>query len=522
MNRRRFLLVSATTSTLCAVRGSAYSGLFEESQQTAVPKEELSPAPGEQLREKLRNDPLRPQFHLLAKANWMNDPCAPRFFRGRYHMFFQYNPGAAVWGDMHWSHAISPDLIHWKHMPMALSPTPGFYDADGCFTGSVFPGGEGATILYTAVSKSPVEQATIRSQGLREVQCLATSTDADLRTWKKLDKPVLDSPPPGLKVTGFRDPCPWKDGDTWFLGLGSGFPHVGGAVLLYRSADGRNWTYLHPLAQGSSPAETGEMWECPDFFPLGDKHVLLYSARHKVHCEVGTFDKRDLVFHAETRGLLDHGSYYAAKTMLDAKGRRIFWGWVEETRSPEECIAAGWAGVMALPRVLTLGPDNELRMEVPPEFRSLRHSVQTLLKPQNSETVAAALARMPIQNRAGMIVCKFKAGDSAAALELRDSGQDAPLFTIAIKPVGANGNPSVTIGDQTLPLFPDRDGISTLNLWLDGSVIETFFDNKVAMTARCYTPYSGDLHLAWTGATDALKSLSVSGVTPISNDRLTT
>jgi beta-fructofuranosidase len=237
---------------------------------------------------------------------------------------------------------------------------------------------------------------------------------------------------------------------------------------------------------------------------------------------VGTFDKRDLVFHAETRGLLDHGSYYAAKTMLDAKGRRIFWGWVEETRSPEECIAAGWAGVMALPRVLTLGPDNELRMEVPPEFRSLRHSVQTLLKPQNSETVAAALARMPIQNRAGMIVCKFKAGDSAAALELRDSGQDAPLFTIAIKPVGANGNPSVTIGDQTLPLFPDRDGISTLNLWLDGSVIETFFDNKVAMTARCYTPYSGDLHLAWTGATDALKSLSVSGVTPISNDRLTT
>ncbi|MGA7399089.1 MAG: glycoside hydrolase family 32 protein, partial [Candidatus Sulfotelmatobacter sp.] len=61
----------------------------------------------------------------------MNDPCAPRFFRGHYHMFLQYNPGAAVWGDMHWAHAISPDLIHWKHMPLALSPTPGFYDAYG-------------------------------------------------------------------------------------------------------------------------------------------------------------------------------------------------------------------------------------------------------------------------------------------------------------------------------------------------------------------------------------------------------
>jgi beta-fructofuranosidase len=524
MNRRKFLVASAATSALCAVHSSAYAGLFEESQQAATPKERLSPAlvepTADQFREKLRRDPLRPQFHLLAKANWMNDPCAPRFFRGHYHMFFQSNPGAAVWGDMHWSHAISPDLIYWKHMPMALSPTPGSYDADGCFTGSVFPDGESATVLYTAVSRSTVALETIRGRGLREVQCLATSTDADLRTWKKLDKPVLDSPPPGLKITGFRDPCPWKDGDIWYLGLGSGFPHVGGAVLLYRSTDGRNWTYLHPLAQGNSPADTGEMWECPDFFPVRDKHVLLYSAKHKVHWEVGTFDRRELLFHSETRGLLDHGSYYAAKSMVDAKGRRILWGWVEETRSAEECVAAGWAGAMALPRVLTLGSDNELRMEVPPEFHSLRHNVKSLQKADSTETVATALANLPIQTRAGMVVCTFKAGERAFGLELGASGQSAPLF--AIKYDNAIGKPAVTIADQTLPLSPDRDGISTLNLWMDGSVIETFVDNKAAMTARCYAPSSGDLHLAWSGETAALKSLTVSGVTPISDDRLTT
>ena len=166
-------------------------------------------------------------------------------------MFFQYNPGAAVWGDMHWAHAVSPDLIHWKHMPVALSPTlGGSYDAYGCFTGSVLPGAEVPTILYTGVTRSSPDRETIRGEGMREVQCLATSTDPDLRTWKKLDKPVLDGPPPGLQVTGFRDPCPWKDGDTWYLGVGSGFNKVGGAVLLYTSRDGRNWTYLHPLAQG--------------------------------------------------------------------------------------------------------------------------------------------------------------------------------------------------------------------------------------------------------------------------------
>ena len=81
-------------------------------------------------------DPLRPQFHLLPQRNWMNDPNGPIFWKGKYHMFFQYNPDAAVWGDMHWAHAVSPDMVHWKHLPVALAPTPGGYDADGCFSGS--------------------------------------------------------------------------------------------------------------------------------------------------------------------------------------------------------------------------------------------------------------------------------------------------------------------------------------------------------------------------------------------------
>ncbi len=435
-------------------------------------------------------------------------------------MFLQHNPDAAVWGNMHWAHAISSDLIHWEHMPLALSPTPGFYDAYGCWTGSMLPGGgDTASILYTGVTKSSVELETIRGKGLREIQCLATSTDPDLRTWKKLEKPVLDGPPPGLKVRGFRDPCPWKEGNTWYLGMGSGFHEVGGAVLLYSSPDGRNWTYLHPLAQGNNPADTGEMWECPDFFPLKDKHVLLYSTKHKVHWEVGTFDRRELVFHSETRGVLDHGSYYAAKSMVDATGRRILWGWVEETRPPAECEVAGWAGVMALPRVATLGTDNELRMEALPELQSLRNDVQTWEKARNSETVDAALARMPIRDRAAEIVCTFKAGKSDCGLELRAGGQAAPL--LAVKYEGTKDKPSVSIEDKTLPLSPNGDGVSTLNLWMDGSVIETFFDNREAMTLRCYAPSSGNLQLAWTGDTNALTSVSVSDVKVISNDRLT-
>jgi beta-fructofuranosidase len=467
------------------------------------------------LREKLMQDPLRPQFHLLPAANWMNDPCAPRFFRGQYHMFFQYNPGAAVWGDMHWAHAVSPDLIHWKHLPVALSPTLGGYDAAGCFTGSVLPGAEVPTILYTGVTRSSPQRETIRGEGLREVQCLATSTDPDLRTWRKLDKPVLDGPPPGLQVTGFRDPCPWKEGDTWYLGMGSGFNKVGGAVLLYASRDGRNWTYLHPLAQGewnqgtmTNPVDSGEMWECPDFFPLGDKHVLLYSTERKVYWEVGTFDRRDLRFHAESRGLLDHGSYYAMKSMVDAKGRRILWGWVQETRSPAETRAAGWAGAMALPRVLSLDSENQLRMDFPQEFASLRTGTQEL---QSS-------AGLQIKNRTGEIVCRFSAGASACGLELLTSA--TPIFSIRY-PGGTGGKPSIEIGGKTVPLSPGPDGVSLVRLLIDGSIIEALVDGKEMMTARCYTPSPAGIQLAWAGPSDVLKSLTVSSIQPISTDRLT-
>ena len=518
MNRRRLLAGSAAASALYVMRCPISLALGEALQQN-TPHGQTAEA----LREKLMRDPLRPQFHLLPRANWMNDPCAPRFYGGQYHMFFQYNPNAAVWGDMHWNHAVSPDLIHWKHLPIALAPTADSFDSFGIFTGSVLPGMDVPTVLYTGVSRSADE--TIRGEGLREVQCLATSTDPDLRVWKKLDQPVLAGPPSGLKVTGFRDPCPWKEGDTWYLGVGSGFPRIGGAVLLYRSEDGHNWEYLHPLAQGTwnggnmtNPVDTGEMWECPDFFPLGGKHVLLYSAERKVYWEVGTFNKGDLKFHSETRGLLDHGSYYAMKSMMDARGRRILWGWVEETRSPEECKTAGWAGSMALPRVLTLGPDNELRMDIPAEFRSLLRNSQSLHGAQDSESLATALNTMPISNRAGQIAYAFRPGDNTCALQLLNGIGGAPLFSIEYN--GTKAKPLVIVGDKMLPLSPNADGISTMEVWIDGSVVEIFVDSKQALTVRNYQPSSGRILPKWTGPA-ALNSMTVSEVTPISSDRLT-
>jgi beta-fructofuranosidase len=507
LNRRTFLSASLAATVTSALGKSALSD-----EPVAVPQQQLA------------RDPLRPQFHLLPRRNWMNDPCAPRFHGGEYHMFFQYNPHAAVWGDMHWNHATSPDLVHWKHMPLALAPTRDSYDAYGCFTGSVLPGAAEPTILYTGVTKCAPEQETIRGEGTREVQCLATSSEPDLRSWQKLDKPVIAAPPPGVKVTGFRDPCPWKEGDTWYLIVGSGFDKVGGAVLLYTSKDARSWTYLHPLAQGvwnggsqTNPVDTGEMWECPDFFPLGEKHVLLYSTERKVYWEVGSFDRKELRFRSETKGLLDHGAYYAMKSMLDAKGRRVLWGWVEETRTADACVQAGWAGCMALPRLLTLGADNRLRMQVPPEFTGLRRGVQSLAHGQHG----------PIEGRAAEAVFTFETGKTPCGLELRPRGGGASLVSLAYNGVaskpelkvasrGAQGGDEI----QLLPLIPGPDGVVTVRLWMDGSVLELLVDGREAVTLRNYV--AGDVECAATGAADALRTFELYGVAPISADRLTT
>ncbi|MGA8028465.1 MAG: glycoside hydrolase family 32 protein [Bryobacteraceae bacterium] len=513
IDRRTFLASSALWVTHTARTSARTKAL---GNATEVPDQELL--------QKIANDPLRPQFHLSPEAGFVGDPCAPRFFKGENHVFFH-----GSFGGRGWSHARSADLIHWQHMPKALTPTEGSYDSYGTFTGSVLPGGDGASVIYTGVTKVPREQETIRNEGLREVQCIATSIDPDLGTWRKRDKPIIEAPP--AKVVGFRDPFSWRDEDTWYAGIGSGFEHKGGVVLLYRSKDTRNWEYLHPLAEGtwngqlvSNPVGSGEMWECPDFFPLGNKHVLIYSTEHHVYWHVGVFDQRELRFHSERAGLLDHGAYYAPKSMLDGKNRRILWGWVQETRSQNDSKGAGWAGAISLPRVLTVSSSNELQMEVPPEFASQRIQSVTIESPRSSQQLDTALSKAPIRNRAGEVICTFKPDQSRGCgleFRLRSAGA-VPIFSMTNG--GANGTSSVSIGDQTLLLSADQEGFSTAHIWIDGSVIETFIDKKQVITMRSYAGPNqlDDIDVVWSGPADAMKSLTISSIKRISNDRLTT
>ena len=479
------------------------------------------------LRERLAADPLRPQFHLLPAKNWMNDPNGPIFWQGHHHMFFQYNPNAAVWGDMHWAHAVSEDMIHWRHLPVALAPTPGWDDADGCFTGSAVDDHGTATILYTGVKSSTPEQATLRdgTHNFREVQCLATSADLQLLTWNKWKQPVIQ-PPNDPHLTGFRDPFLWREGENWFLGVASGLSKQGGRVLLYRSKDLRQWEYLHPLASGQwtgkesvNPVDSGEMWECPDFFPLGKKHVLLYSTAGQVLWESGQLDRKELIFHTERRGLLDHGAYYAQKTQLDAKGNRILWGWIPETRPEAEFSAAGWAGCMALPRVLSLNSEGVLEMQVAPAAQSLR--AKSFILPRRNASVSEtnhALEEIQIENVAGEIAWKTKSLNSEFTL-LDRSG------TWWSVKMAARGDAAVilTVNNTSFELPLRSASEIEFHLFLDASVAELICNRQHALTTRIYRKPNGPLH-ARISDNDlfAPTLLEARQLHPISPDRLTT
>ena len=267
----------------------------------------------------------RPIYHYMPPKNWMNDP-KPFFHKGEYHIFHQYNPHDAVWGPMHWGHAVSTDLVRWKRLPIALAPTPDSPDKDGCWTGCVVEKDGLFHILYTGVDP--------------QTQCLATSRD--LITWEKhKGNPVIAAPPEGVGDC-WRDPCAWKEDGDWYAIIGSEKRDVGGAALLYRSKDLIHWDYMHPLFIGDKSRD-GAMFECPDFFPLGGKHVLITSCG-RTFWNIGRYV--DHKFVCEKSGLTDGGQFYAAKTLIDDEKRRILWGWLQEPRSPEEMRRhlPGWSG----------------------------------------------------------------------------------------------------------------------------------------------------------------------------------
>lgn len=347
------------------------------------------------------SQPYRASFHFQPPENWMNDPNGPMFYKGYYHLFYQWNPYAAVWGNITWGHAVSTDMIHWSILDLALVPDQ-WYDQYGCWSGSAtFINGR-PVLLYTGWSNVSFSRD---NQVQMQAMAIATNySDPLLREWTKIPQnPILTSPT-GINSTKFRDPTTgWLGADgKWRLIIGAKKKHRG-VALLYKSSDFVQWEKAkHPL---HSVALTG-MWECPDFYPIPAsasrngldtsakgpdvKHVLKVSLDDTKHdyYAVGTYVASTDSFIPGNANLdaglglrYDYGKYYASKTFFDDnKGRRILLGWVNESSSEAADIRKDWSSMQAFPRIVWLDVENNDRLLQWPieEIESLHKKKATL------------------------------------------------------------------------------------------------------------------------------------------------
>jgi levanase len=200
------------------------------------------------------HEPYRPQFHYTPQKNWMNDPNGPIFYKGQYHLFYQYNPEGNQWGNMSWGHAVSKDLVSWKEMPLAIS----FDDQEAIFSGSVVNDKNNSSGLGTRKNPPLVAIYTSAKPG-SQAQSLAYSTDGGT-TWTKYEgNPVLD-----IGSAEFRDPKVFWHEDTkrWVMVVVRALEHK---VAIYSSTDLLTWT---EQSQFGPTGATGGAWECPALIPL--------------------------------------------------------------------------------------------------------------------------------------------------------------------------------------------------------------------------------------------------------------
>ncbi|HNQ87796.1 MAG TPA: glycoside hydrolase family 32 protein [Verrucomicrobiota bacterium] len=424
----------------------------------------------------LYREPLRGQFHFSSRRGWNNDPNGLVFYRGEYHLFYQHNPYGWNWGNMHWGHAVSRDLVHWEELGDALLPD----ELGPMFSGSAVVDWNNSSGLGT--TGRPPLVLVYTAAGNPTVQCLASSTDGR-RFVKYPGNPVLK------QITGGnRDPkVLWHEPTRrWVLVLYVEQPVGQHTVHFFTSPNLRDWT-LASICQGD-PVGKPFLFECPDFFELpvdGDpanRKWVLTAANSEY--AVGTFD--GVRFIPEQRKLPGHRGrgFYAAQTFSDIPkpdGRRIQIGWFQtETQgmpfnqSMTLPFELGLTGTPDGPR-MTFSPVRELE-----GLRARSHRFKAMTLDPESPNPLAAL-------RSGLVELRvsFEPGDATAVIcTVRGA---AIAFDVRSQ--------ALAVQDHRAPA-PLRDGRQRLTIFCDHTGLEVFASDGLTYVPMPYQPRADDLSLA--------------------------
>lgn len=419
---------------------------------------------------KVTNNRFRLDYHLMAKAGWINDPNGFSYFKGYYHMFYQYYPYDSEWGPMHWGHARSKDMIHWETLPIALFPDE---KDDGCFSGSAVVYDNKLWLIYTG--HHYIDE---KKDLFYEDQNLAFSKDG-IHFEKYAGNPVLKGPTDNTKH--FRDPKVWQENDEFYMVLGSQGDDELGRALLYQSQDLKEWRRVSILAKAKNLKDEGYMWECPDFFRINGQDILLMSpqgleARGELYRNLnqtgyllGQLNRKTYELKRGSFEEIDKGhDFYATQTTLTPDGRRVMVAWMNAWDSPMYEKEDGWAGALTIPRELIV-KDGKLYQQPVGEMASLRQ--ERIVKEEASGNYQLSRAtEFSLETMALGQLFKLSDGEHTLTITREDE-------KLVLERNTKDGQRSAHITDP----------VTKLQVFVDASSVEIFVnDGQVTFTERMY------------------------------------
>lgn len=421
---------------------------------------------------------MRQRYHFMAEEGWINDPNGLIFYRGKYHFFYQYNPYDAYWGAMHWGHAVSSDLLHWEYLPVALAPSEPYdnHKEGGCFSGSAIEFNGKLYLFYTGT--------TNYGDGFVQTQCVACSEDGIC--FDKYDGNPVITAPEGYDQANFRDPKVWEHDGKFYLLCGARKDNLAKA-LIYVSEDLLHWEFLNVLAE--SRGELGYMFECPDFYPLGDKYVLMFSPmglqeRTSLYL-VGDMDYKTGKFHHSVMGEIDWGfDFYAPQSFLDPKGRRLIvgwanaWDWMPWWKDWGPTFKEQWCGSFNIPREVRLMPDSTLQFLPIEELAGLRKDPSVRYAVEVQDKPVDIGGGDGIAYDTSLILDLQKTTATTVTLELRSDGRSRSLITLDLQngemTFNRNESDGWSRGCSRSPLPLKGKQLLDIRILCDQSSIEVF------------------------------------------------
>jgi beta-fructofuranosidase len=473
-------------------------------------------------------DKHRPQYHLCSPGHWMNEPHAPMYYNGQYHIFFQQNLSGPYWGNINWGHFVSKDMINWRIIREAIVTEKGSAAPDGIWSGSAIIVDNEPIVLVTAGNfAKDVNQAPAVAHPL---DC----KDPDLTYWK-LEPQTLFEQCENQGLRGeFRDPFIFRKGGRFFILMGSGLPGRHGMALVYSSLRIEGpWKFHGPVLDSDLQLpEQGSSWELPVLLSVSnddgiEKEVFLYlphgeGSKNDIYYFIGHFDTscaRFIPDQVEPR-LLDHGGEICTgpSGFVDpVTHRSILFTIAQGKRTLEEEYRAGWAHGGGVPLSLRLSGDGrELRFSPIEELDQLRltdnlfnnFSNLTLVNQKLRELSYDALdIRLVIhsKNRAHFMLQLRKSPTSSEETRIIiDTNKQKLILDRSDSSLDRNG-----LLPAEIDIFQSSE-YSKIRILLDRSLLEIFADDRTMITSRIYPRANDAKQIELSGDVQGvLQSLSI-------------